>query len=64
MDPRFLYMIVRQDQQQQELRIARERLARSPDGRRHPRGPRRALGRMLVRAGMWLMVSHVASSAH
>lgn len=60
MDPKFLYMIVRQDLERLERDAARERMARQLGTNARPGAPRRVLGRLLVRAGMWLMVSHVA----
>jgi hypothetical protein len=56
MDPRLLYVMVRQEQSRRELEADRQRLARAAAGPRRPGAPRRAVGHLLVRAGLWLLI--------
>jgi hypothetical protein len=63
MHPELLLMVIRQDHERLERDAARERLAASLNGSRPPWLPRRILGRLLVRAGLWLLASLPARPA-
>jgi len=64
MHPELLLMVIRQDHDRLERDAARGRLAASLGGSRQPWLPRRILGRLLVRVGLWLLASSRATPIH
>jgi hypothetical protein len=62
MHPELLLMVIRQDHERLECDAARGRLAASLGGSRQPWLPRRIVGRLLVRVGLWLLASLPATS--
>ncbi len=63
MDPELLLTTIRQDHERLANDVARQRMAAELTRPRRPGLPRRTLGRLLVRAGLWLMVSRPATPA-
>ena len=56
-------MVLRQEQDRLAKAAAQARLAAEFAGRGRPGLPRRTLGSLLVRAGLWLMLPHPATPA-
>ena len=63
MDPRLLYVVVRQEQARLEREAHWLRMARAARRPGRPGAPRRAVGRLLVRAGMWLLLPGASPTA-
>lgn len=62
MHPELLLTVIREDHERLERDAARARLAASLGRSDGPRLPRRIVGRLLVRAGLWLLASLPATS--
>ena len=62
MHPELLLMVIREDHERLGRDAARARLAASLDRPGGRRLPRRIVGRLLVRAGLWLPASLPATS--
>ncbi|MGO9178133.1 MAG: hypothetical protein ACLQHS_02505 [Candidatus Limnocylindrales bacterium] len=63
MHPDLLLLVIQQDHERLEREAARDRLAASRCRPARAWLPRRALGRLLVRAGLWLLASRVTTPA-
>jgi hypothetical protein len=63
MHPDLLLLVIQQDHERMARQAARDRLAASLHGTARAWLPRRTLGRLLVRAGLWLLASRVTTPA-